>query len=67
MPNFQVLYGPAEEAYERLQQKVTNLSNILDDLNAVLATIDFALAGEYESFGTDEVKGFLDRALEKKG
>lgn len=34
---------------------------------AVLATIDFALAGEYESFGTDDVKGFLDRALEKKG
>ncbi len=31
---------------------------------AVLATIDFALAGEYESFGTDDVKGFLDRALE---
>lgn len=26
---------------------------------AVLATIDFALAGEYESFGTDEVRTFL--------
>lgn len=32
---------------------------------AVLATIDFALAGEYESFGTDDVKAFLDDALEK--
>jgi hypothetical protein len=28
---------------------------------AVLATIDFALAGEYESFGTDDVRAFLDR------
>ena len=28
---------------------------------AVLATIDFALAGEYESFGTDEIKAFLDQ------
>jgi enoyl-CoA hydratase len=28
---------------------------------AVLATIDFALAGEYESFGTDDVKAFLER------
>jgi enoyl-CoA hydratase/carnithine racemase len=27
---------------------------------AVLATIDFALAGEYESFGTDDVEAFLD-------
>ncbi len=27
---------------------------------AVLATIDFALAGEYESFGTDDVRAFLD-------
>lgn len=32
---------------------------------AVLATIDFALAGEYESFGTDDVNAFLDNALEK--
>jgi len=32
---------------------------------AVLATIDFALAGEYESFGTDDVKGFVQRALDK--
>lgn len=32
---------------------------------AVLATIDFALAGEYESFGTDEIRAFLDKALEK--
>lgn len=32
---------------------------------AVLATIDFALAGEYESFGTDEIKAYLDAALEK--
>jgi enoyl-CoA hydratase len=28
---------------------------------AVLATIDFALAGEYESFDTDDVRAFLDR------
>ena len=28
---------------------------------AVLATIDFALAGEYESFGTDDVAAFLDQ------
>ncbi len=28
---------------------------------AVLATIDFALAGEYESFATDDVREFLDR------
>jgi len=28
---------------------------------AVLATIDFALAGEYESFGTDDVTAFLDK------
>jgi enoyl-CoA hydratase/carnithine racemase len=34
---------------------------------AVLATIDFALAGEFESFGTDDVKEFLERSLEKKG
>jgi enoyl-CoA hydratase len=27
---------------------------------AVLATIDFALAGEYESFGSDDIKAFLD-------
>jgi enoyl-CoA hydratase/carnithine racemase len=32
---------------------------------AVLATIDFALAAEYESFGTDEIKAFLDQALDK--
>ena len=32
---------------------------------AVLATIDFALAGEYESFGTDEVKEFLDRSRDQ--
>jgi enoyl-CoA hydratase len=32
---------------------------------AVLATIDFALGAEYESFGTDEIKQFLDRAGEK--
>lgn len=32
---------------------------------AVLATIDFALAGEYESFGTDEIKAFLDGALDE--
>ena len=29
---------------------------------SVLATIDFALAGEYESFGTDDVTAFLDRS-----
>lgn len=29
---------------------------------SILATIDFALAGEYESFGTDDIKAFLDRA-----
>ncbi|HEU5083734.1 MAG TPA: enoyl-CoA hydratase/isomerase family protein [Acidimicrobiales bacterium] len=28
---------------------------------AVLATIDFALAGEYESFGTDDIKAFLEQ------
>jgi enoyl-CoA hydratase/carnithine racemase len=32
---------------------------------AVLATIDFALAAEYESFGTDEIKAFLDQALDE--
>lgn len=32
---------------------------------AVLATIDFALAGEYESFGTDDVTAFLDSTLDK--
>jgi enoyl-CoA hydratase len=32
---------------------------------AVLATIDFALAGEYESFGTDDVKAFLARSSAK--
>jgi hypothetical protein len=31
----------------------------------VLATIDFALAAEYESFGTDEIKAFLDQALDE--
>ena len=30
---------------------------------AVLATIDFALAGEYESFNTDEMHATLDRLL----
>ena len=30
---------------------------------AVLATIDFALAGEYQSFATGDVKEFLDNAL----
>ena len=29
---------------------------------AVLATIDFALAGEYESFTTDDVRAFLERS-----
>jgi enoyl-CoA hydratase/carnithine racemase len=29
---------------------------------AVLATIDFALAGEYESFGSEDLKAFLERA-----
>jgi enoyl-CoA hydratase/carnithine racemase len=29
---------------------------------AVLATLDFALAGEYESFGTDDVKAFVERS-----
>jgi enoyl-CoA hydratase/carnithine racemase len=33
---------------------------------AALATIDFALAGEYESFGTDEIKAYLDAALEQR-
>ena len=29
---------------------------------AVLASIDFALASEYESFGSDDVRAFLDRS-----
>ncbi len=32
---------------------------------AVLATIDFALAGEYESFDSDEVRAFLDRSTDR--
>lgn len=32
---------------------------------AVLATIDFTLAAEYESFDGDEIKAFLDQAAEK--
>lgn len=32
---------------------------------AVLATIDFALMGEYESFGSDDLRGTLDRALKR--
>jgi enoyl-CoA hydratase len=33
---------------------------------AVLATIDFALAAEYESFGREETKAFLARALDQR-
>ena len=33
---------------------------------AVLATIDFALACEYESFSTDELRANLDAALDPK-
>jgi enoyl-CoA hydratase len=32
---------------------------------AVLATIDFALAGEYESFGSQDLRNNLDRILKK--
>jgi enoyl-CoA hydratase/carnithine racemase len=32
---------------------------------SVLATIDFALAGEYESFNTDDLRNNLDRMLKK--
>ena len=31
---------------------------------AVLATIDFALAGEYESFDTDDLRGYLAATLD---
>jgi enoyl-CoA hydratase/carnithine racemase len=33
---------------------------------AVLATIDFALAGEYDSFDTDDLGAFLDRSARKR-
>jgi len=32
---------------------------------AVLATIDFALAAEYESFSSDDLRNNLDRILKK--
>lgn len=34
---------------------------------AVLATIDFAMAAEHESFGTEELRANLDRYLERDG
>ena len=33
---------------------------------AVLATIDFALGAEYESFDTDDLRGFITRTLDAK-
>ena len=39
---------------------------LLDEQGAVLATIDFALAGEFESFQTDEMRASLQRMLTPK-
>ena len=33
---------------------------------AVLATIDFALGAEFESFDTDDLRGFITRTLDAK-
>ena len=33
---------------------------------SVLATIDFALGAEYESFDTDDLRGFITRTLDAK-
>ena len=33
---------------------------------AVLATIDFAMAAENESFDTDDLRGFITRTLDAK-
>ena len=33
---------------------------------AVLATIDFALGAEFDSFDTDDLRGFISRTLDAK-
>lgn len=54
MAEFNVLYGPAQEAYESLKSRFTTLSNALDDLNAVLATVDSEVDGKAKPLWQDQ-------------
>lgn len=62
--DFQVLYGTSQEAIERLRSRVTELSNALDDLNAVLNTIDSQFDGRAKGLWQGEQQAWNSKYVE---